>query len=38
MIGRFNCVLARWDHQSWLSVTCAPLIRGTDGTWKRFGR
>jgi hypothetical protein len=46
MIGRFNCVLARWDHQSWISVTCAPrdgsgkkgkefvLIRGNDGTWK----
>ncbi len=41
---------ARWDHQSWISVTCVPrgaggkkgaefvLIRGTDGTWKKFGR
>lgn len=41
---------ARWDHQSWISVTCTPreaggkkgsefvLIRGTDGTWNRFGR
>lgn len=41
---------ARWDHQSWISVTCAPrgnsgkkgtefvVIRGNDGTWKKFGR
>ena len=41
---------ARWDHQSWISVTCTPreaggkkgsefvLIRGTNGTWNRFGR
>lgn len=40
---------ARWDFQSWISVTCAPreagkkgmefvVIRGNDGAWKRFGR
>ena len=41
---------ARWDHQSWISVTCTPrdaggkkgtefvLIRGSDGSWKKFGR
>jgi hypothetical protein len=41
---------ARWDHQSWISVTCTPrdgsgrkgkefvLMRGTNGTWNRFGR
>jgi len=41
---------ARWDHQSWISVTCTPrdaggkkgtefvLIRGNNGTWNRFGR
>ncbi len=41
---------ARWDHQSWISVTCVPrdgsgkkgkefvLMRGTNGTWNRFGR
>jgi hypothetical protein len=40
---------ARWDFQSWVSVTCAPrepgkkgtefvVIRGNDGIWKRFGR
>jgi hypothetical protein len=41
---------ARWDHQSWISVTCAPrdgggkkgkefvLMRGNNGTWNRFGR
>ena len=41
---------ARWDHQSWISVTCAPrdgggkkgkefvLMRSTDGKWNRFGR
>ena len=41
---------ARWDHQSWISVTCTPrdasgkkgtefvVMRGNDGTWKKFGR
>lgn len=41
---------ARWDHQSWISVTCVPrdgsgkkgkefvLMRGSNGTWNRFGR
>ncbi len=40
---------ARWDFQSWVSVTCTPrdagkkgtefvVIRGNDGIWKRFGR
>jgi hypothetical protein len=40
---------ARWDFQSWVSVTCTPrepgkkgtefvVIRGNDGAWKRFGR
>lgn len=41
---------ARWDHASWISVTCVPreepgkrgaefvVIRGNDGTWKKFGR
>ena len=40
---------ARWDFQSWVSVTCTPreagkkgtefvVIRGNDGVWKRFGR
>jgi len=40
---------ARWDHQSWISVACTPrdagkkgtefvVIRGSDGSWKRFGR
>ena len=41
---------ARWDHQSWISVTCAPrasggkkgsefvLIRDKNGAWNRFGR
>jgi hypothetical protein len=40
---------ARWDHPSWIAVTCTPreaakkgtefvVIRGNDGTWKRFGR
>lgn len=41
---------ARWDHQSWISVTCTPrdgsgkkgkefvLMRGTNGAWNRFGR
>jgi hypothetical protein len=41
---------ARWDHQSWISVICTPrdgggkkgkefvLMRGTNGTWNRFGR
>jgi len=41
---------ARWDHHTWISVTCSPrepgkkkgaefvLIRGNDGTWKKFGR
>lgn len=41
---------ARWDHQAWISVTCTPrdgggkkgkefvLMRGSNGTWNRFGR
>ena len=41
---------ARWDHQSWISVTCVPrdpsgkkgaefvLARGNNGTWNKFGR
>jgi hypothetical protein len=40
---------ARWDHPAWIAVTCTPresgkkgtefvVIRGNDGTWKRFGR
>lgn len=42
---------ARWDHQSWIAVTCTPqavadnrknsdfvLMRGSDGSWKKFGR
>lgn len=41
---------ARWDFQSWISVSCAPrdergkkgaefvLMRGNDGKWNRFGR
>ena len=41
---------ARFDHQSWVSVTCAPrdgggkkgkefvLMRGNNGTWNKFGR
>ena len=41
---------ARWDHQSWISVTCTPrdgsgkkgkefvLMRSTNGAWNRFGR
>ena len=41
---------ARWDHQSWISVTCTPrdsggkkgkefvLMRSNNGTWSRFGR
>jgi hypothetical protein len=41
---------ARWDHQTWISVTCLPrggdakkgsefvLIRGNNGTWNKFGR
>jgi hypothetical protein len=43
---------ARWDHPSWIAVTCTPLnepdkrkkgtefvvLRGADGSWKRFGR
>ena len=40
---------ARWDLQSWISVTCTPrdpgkkgtefvVIRGNDGAWKKFGR
>ncbi len=40
---------ARWDHPSWISVACTPretgkkgtefvVIRGNDGSWKRFGR
>jgi hypothetical protein len=40
----------RWDFQSWASVACAPrdgsgkkgtefvLMRGNDGTWRKFGR
>lgn len=41
---------ARWDHESWISVTCTPreaaakkgsefvLMRGKDGAWNKFGR
>jgi hypothetical protein len=41
---------ARWDHQTWISVTCSPrepgskkgaefvLIRGNDNKWNKFGR
>jgi hypothetical protein len=40
---------ARWDHSSWISVTCTPreagkkgtefvVIRGNDGAWRKFGR
>ena len=41
---------ARWDHQTWNSVTCTPrdgggkkgkefvLMRSNNGTWNRFGR
>lgn len=41
---------ARWDFQSWISVSCMPrdeparkgtefvVIRGNDGKWNRFGR
>jgi hypothetical protein len=41
---------ARWDYQSWISVQCTPhdssgkkgtefvVMRGNDGTWKKFGR
>ena len=41
---------ARWDHQSWISVTCTPrdgsgkkgkefvLMRSNAGVWNRFGR
>jgi hypothetical protein len=41
---------ARWDHQTWISVTCLPrggdakkgsefvLIRGNNGAWNKFGR
>lgn len=41
---------ARWDFQSWISVSCMPrdergkkgaefvLMRGNDGKWNRFGR
>jgi hypothetical protein len=41
---------ARWDHQSWISVTCTPrggggkkgtefvLMRGSNGAWNKFGR
>ena len=41
---------ARWDHQSWISVTCVPrdgggkkgkefvLMRGSNGAWSKFGR
>ena len=41
---------ARWDHQSWISVTCTPrgagdkkgtefvLMRGNNGAWNKFGR
>ena len=42
--------LARWDFQSWISISCTPrddtsrkgkefvLMRGNDGKWNRFGR
>lgn len=41
---------ARWDFQSWISVSCTPrddtgkkgaefaVMRGSDGVWRRFGR
>ncbi len=41
---------ARWDHESWIAVTCTPrepggkkgsefvLMRGNNGQWNRFGR
>lgn len=41
---------ARWDHESWISVTCTPrgaggkkgaefvLMRGINGAWNKFGR
>ncbi len=41
---------ARWDFQSWISVSCTPwsdtgkkgsefvVLRGGDGTWKKMGR
>jgi hypothetical protein len=40
---------ARWDHSSWISVTCTPresgkkgtefvVMRGNDGAWRKFGR
>jgi hypothetical protein len=40
---------ARWDFQSWISVSCTPrepgkkgtefvVIRGNDGAWRKFGR
>jgi hypothetical protein len=41
---------ARWDFQSWISISCAPrdepgrkgtefvVMRGNDGKWNRFGR
>lgn len=41
---------ARWDHESWISVTCTPrgaggkkgtefvLMRGNNGAWNKFGR
>ena len=41
---------ARWDYQSWISVSCTPhdstgkkgsefvLMRGNDSTWRKFGR
>ena len=41
---------ARWDFQSWISVSCTPredtgkkgtefvVMRGNDGSWKKFGR
>jgi hypothetical protein len=41
---------ARWDFQSWITVSCTPyddpgkkgtefvVIRGNDGSWKKFGR
>ena len=41
---------ARWDFQSWVSVSCTPhdsvgkkgaefvLMRGNDKTWRKFGR
>ena len=42
--------LARWDFQSWISISCTPrddtgkrgtefvMMRGNDGAWKKFGR